>query len=78
MRDSAHRQTNLTARPGVSQARKLLQEQLMYDEEQQREIMLDGIETSGAVQMSQCVQDYLDRAPCCGGMPMALHVCNEL
>ena len=50
----------------------------MYDEAQQREIMLDGIETSGAVQMSQCVYDYLDSPPCCGGMHMALHVCNEL
>jgi len=78
VRDSPQRQTNLTARPASRRRARSCRSSSMYDEAQQREIMLDGIETSGAVQMSQCVQDYLDRAPCCGGMPMALHVCNEL
>ena len=50
----------------------------MYDEEQQREIMLNGIETSDADQVSQCVREFLGRVQCCGGIDAALHSCNDI
>ena len=57
----------------------------MYDEAQQREIMLDGIDTSGAVQMSQCTLDWLTNSgQFVGGgapvqcHPLYMHACNDL
>ena len=59
----------------------------MYDEAQQREIMLDGIDTSGAVpEMCQCVQDWITSSgqfASSGGAPaqchpLLMHACNDL
>ena len=58
----------------------------MYDEAQQREIMLDGIDTSGAVpEMCQCVQDWITGSgQFVGGgapaqcHPLLMHACNDL
>ncbi len=57
----------------------------MYDEAQQREIMLDGIETSDACQISQCTLDWLTSSGefASGGAPgtchpVWMHACNDL